>query len=342
MAVSIAQPTVPSWDFRRKTAGSRLVVEVAADHGVSVDRCLAGSGVAPPQLRDPDVLIEAAQELTIVRNVLREVGDIPGLGVETGRRYTIGTLGTWGFALLTGPTGADSLQLGVRYAHLTFAFINASAELDRREGRVVLDGSEIPDDARSFLIERELTKVATLMPFILGPDARIEVATQLPDPRREALRLALPVAVWRGDRDVIAVDRRALDAELPQADAATALALQRECESLLAERHRHGLTAQRIRALLLSSRDARTLTAVASRLNVDQRTVARRLAEEGVTFRELLAEVNQALARDMLTNGGLTVAEVAMRLSYADAAAFSHAFKRWTGSTPGAYRQAHR
>jgi transcriptional regulator GlxA family with amidase domain len=61
------------------------------------------------------------------------------------------------------------------------------------------------------------------------------------------------------------------------------------------------------------------------------------LATEGTTFRLLIDEVRSILAEEMLSHR-MRVAEVAERLGYAEAASFSHAFKRWKGTPPGVYR----
>ena len=67
------------------------------------------------------------------------------------------------------------------------------------------------------------------------------------------------------------------------------------------------------------------------------RTLHRHLAAEDTTFRLLVGEVRGALAEGMLAHR-MTVAEVAERLGYAEVASFSHAFKRWKGTPPSAYR----
>lgn len=332
----------PSWDHRRGTAGVRLILAVGADHGVPSATCLAASGVSPADLDDPDRLIEAGQELVVARNLLRTLGDRPGLGVEAGRRYTMGALGLWGFALMASPTGRDAMRLGVRYAELSFAFIRAGFEEDRAGGRVLLDDEEIPPDARGFFVERELTKIVSLAPVAFGRGVRLRVETAFTGARERALRRALPEIDLEGGAaaHVLHLPRAILDAPLPQADAATVRALERELASLLGRRHEQGPTTARVHAMLLTSRESPGLPAIAGRMHVHPRTLRRRLADEGTTFRALRDDVHETLARNLLTEGGLSVQEVAAHLGYNDAAAFSHAFKRWTGRTPGSLRNA--
>ena len=65
----------------------------------------------------------------------------------------------------------------------------------------------------------------------------------------------------------------------------------------------------------------------------------RRLDEEGSHFRQLLDEVRQALAEELLATGGLTLEEIAERLGYGEVSNFIHAFKRWKGVAPRRFQR---
>ena len=77
---------------------------------------------------------------------------------------------------------------------------------------------------------------------------------------------------------------------------------------------------------------------IARELGVSQRTLARRLAEEGLTFSELLDSLRSDLAKRHLADRNLGISQIAWLLGYRDVGAFSHAFKRWTGKAPGKAR----
>lgn len=80
------------------------------------------------------------------------------------------------------------------------------------------------------------------------------------------------------------------------------------------------------------------LVYVARKLGVPTRTLQRRLRAAGTSWTRLLAETRRRTAEELLRDPGLTVEEVAVLLGYADASVFHRAFRRWTGSTPGAWR----
>lgn len=73
---------------------------------------------------------------------------------------------------------------------------------------------------------------------------------------------------------------------------------------------------------------------VARRLGTSDRTFARRLSSEGLSFSELLESLRHDLARRYLVEGELSVSEIAWLLGYREVGAFSRAFKRWSGETP--------
>jgi AraC-like DNA-binding protein len=79
---------------------------------------------------------------------------------------------------------------------------------------------------------------------------------------------------------------------------------------------------------------------VAAQLGMSRRTLARRLAAQGLTFAGVLAELRVDLAKRELRDASLTISQVAWLLGYREVSAFTHAFKRWTGKTPREVRAA--
>jgi AraC-like DNA-binding protein len=73
---------------------------------------------------------------------------------------------------------------------------------------------------------------------------------------------------------------------------------------------------------------------VARQLGMSHRTLARRLAAEQLTFSEIRTELKTDLARRYLRDGDLPISQIAWLLGYREVSAFTHAFKRWTGTAP--------
>jgi len=92
---------------------------------------------------------------------------------------------------------------------------------------------------------------------------------------------------------------------------------------------------------LLPKGEARA-DAVAASLGLSRQTLYRRLKAEQTTFERLVERVRRRLALRFIRDQGLSVKEAAWRLGFAEPAAFSRAFKRWTGKSPSEARRSRR
>jgi len=79
---------------------------------------------------------------------------------------------------------------------------------------------------------------------------------------------------------------------------------------------------------------------VAEVLSVTERTLRRRLTDEGTTFRELYTDARMAIAWELLSVSGLNVETVSWRVGYAESASFARAFAKRYGKTPGEVRRS--
>ena len=73
---------------------------------------------------------------------------------------------------------------------------------------------------------------------------------------------------------------------------------------------------------------------VARRIGISQRTLARRLSAERLTFSAILESLKIDLAKRYLSDENLSISQVAWLVGYQEVSALTHAFKRWTGKTP--------
>lgn len=139
--------------------------------------------------------------------------------------------------------------------------------------------------------------------------------------------------------NAVGIDPAILDLPLPQSNEHTTTVAREQCRQLLARRQaRTGLAGQVREQLMARPGAPPSLDQVAAALHMSDRTLRRRLAEEGVSFRGLLDEIREQIAEELLVTGGLSVAEVAERLGYVEVSSLSQAFRRWKGVGPRAYR----
>jgi AraC-like DNA-binding protein len=93
-----------------------------------------------------------------------------------------------------------------------------------------------------------------------------------------------------------------------------------------------------LRRALLEDGELPSLDRLARSLGVGTRTLQVRLREEGNGFRAVAGAVRQELAEELLRAPDASLSEIAFTLGFGDQSAFTNAFRRWAGTTPGRFR----
>lgn len=327
---------------RRSIVSAQLLTRFAAEHGMTPEDCLRGTGLTQPALADPLTEITVQQELQLLRNLVARIGDRPALGLEAGRRYHLSTYGALGFALMSCTDMRALTSVAERYLDLSYALVRFQFEHRAQELVIRLDDSRVPEDLRRFAVERDFAAWGVATREVL-PDGLpvLGVEFRFPEPAyAEAFREFCGCTPrFSAPENLIRIDAAILDRPLPQGNPATATLLLEQCRRLLAKRQLHvGIAGQVRNQLLQASTGLPSLELVAAQLQLSPRQLRRRLREEGTHFRALVDEVQALLAQELLAIEGMKLEEVAQRLGYSEAASFIHAFKRWTGVPPGRFR----
>ena len=145
--------------------------------------------------------------------------------------------------------------------------------------------------------------------------------------------------VFGGSENTFCFDAGYLERKLVQSNELSLRMCEPICDKLLTEFESHAGPVEKLRRwMLMSPSEVPTLDTAARKLHMTGRTLRRKLAAEGTSFRDIRSEVRQALAFEYLRNTDLTTAEIAERIGFSDSANFRSAFKRWTRQTPTDYR----
>jgi AraC-like DNA-binding protein len=338
-----AAPAVGDWDFPRGTASIELMTRFAADRGLSAERLLAVTSLTPELLADPGAQVDARQELAAVRALVALDGS-DAAALELGQRYRVTTFGIFGFACISSPTLRDAMLFALRYFDLSFAFCIPHVVADGDRITLELDDSRVPADVARFLVLRDLSAIFSVMRDLLPEIALDDLGFRHDESTVDAYVTAFGLVPRFGaDACRATLDPAFLGRPLPQANEQTVALCAAHCETLVArKRQRSGISQQvRERLVRLGGVDA-GMDEIARQLTLSTRTLRRRLAEAGTSYRALVDEVRQALAEELLDTGVLSVEDVAYRLGYAEASSFIYAFKRWTGMTPAAFARRFR
>ena len=138
----------------------------------------------------------------------------------------------------------------------------------------------------------------------------------------------------------VLLDNAQLDAPLPQANAQLAQAHQQQAAARLAALSRQDGLEQTLRMWIASQLQgqAPARAQAARALGLSERTLARRMRAEGLSYSALLDGVRRDAALQAVAQTTRALSDIALALGYAEPSVFTRAFRRWTGATPGQWR----
>lgn len=333
------------WDFKRSSASVRLMVEFGQERGLDAAKILARSGLKEADLADLSIELDASQELCVVGNLIRACRQ-PGLGLEMGMRYNFASYGLWGLGLISSATAGDALALALRFIPLTFAFCRISGGMEGDMFTVTFEAPDVEPAVQRFLVERDVAAAARLMKEVLGPEFALSRFTLQHTVERGGGRVEDLVRVvgvrpeFGAPSNSLTSDRQLLALRLPQANPVTVAMCERACEELMERRRARLGTGAFLRQYLAAApmNMAPDLPQAARALGLSDRTLKRRLQDEGLTYRALLAEVRGGQANQLLGDQTLSLTEIAERMGFSDLSSFSQAYKRWFGVAPSGAR----
>jgi AraC-like DNA-binding protein len=248
------------------------------------------------------------------------------------------------YAALSSKTFGEALTVLIRYIHVLNEAVDVRSTVSGDTAILELDLSEPKAKSLRQATEFGMANLVRSLRFLTGTRLRpIEVRFAQPRsrdiPRFERF-FGCPVR-FGAKQNTVSFSRRHLALPIATADDRLLGILTSYCDEILADREkkspdlRHQV--ERVIVRLLSRGEAET-TKVASELGMSVRTLARRLSESGTSFGKILDELRHDLALKYLRDATLALSQTTFLLGYSELSAFTHAFKRWTGKTPGEWR----
>ncbi|MGA5132205.1 AraC family transcriptional regulator [Streptomyces olivoreticuli] len=313
--------------------------------GIDTVSLLNSARIPPPVLADEGARVTPEQFTLLIKEVRRVTGDeFLGLGRSPSRP---GTFAMMCYACAGCRDLGAAMERGIRFYGLFPG--GPDLALEHRPGEAVFtvrsDLRDIPESR--FLAESLMVVWHRLAGWLIGRRIALrwaEFAHPAPPYAREYdLLFGCPVR-FGAPRTRAGFDPCWLGAPVVR-DEASLEALLRHAPAGLLSRREYGTTvAEQVRhSLARALREGRTVRLpevahTAARLAVSPATLRRRLKDEGTSYRKLKDQVRREAAVRSLAEGREPIAELAARLGFSEDTAFHRAFRRWTGTTPGAYR----
>ena len=267
----------------------------------------------------------------------------PSLALNLGQLNYVSQLGIFGFAVQSCSNLRQILTLMLRYHPIMKQEVRW--QIGEFENNVSV---RFKMDTGSTEQQKLMTELAFSNFFAVAKTltnkslAATEVHLIFPKPDYyRTYKKFLPVPLrFNQPHNQILVPKAVLDSPVKTANPASQVVFQQLCEEMLQDLNRIENTSAAVRRLLIQSAgDFPNIDQVADKLHMSKSTLGRRLERECTSFRTIIDEVKNLLAKEYLTNTELTVADIAHLLDYTDTANFRRAFVRWNKMTPSAFRQ---
>lgn len=319
----------------------RSLAATLDDMGLDAGRLLVGLGVTMADLADPACRLSFRQGREIILRAMKLARD-RALGLETGIREKITSVGLVGYAMLTAPTVGDAVRLGLELQKDTGSMLEFDTRLSGQRVAVTAASRFNDPEIHVFLVEEAFASFMGIGLALAGERFRphmIELA--YPPPRHAAeynrvfgceIRFGQMEncfffdPVWYGQ----------------PLDTADPFGHRQLLDFLAFNRARSRGAAEVIESVERVLRPRLTvpypISSVARELGMSERTLRRRLAESGVSYQAVLDGLKKNRALELLANPRMSIEQIAFAVGFTDPHNFRRAFRRWTGSTPGALR----
>jgi AraC-like DNA-binding protein len=326
-----------------RSGGLRSSIDLLRDLGHDPAPIVLASGLTLDVFRDPETEMPLAAGLRLINACVRTSG-LPHFGLMAGARNNLGTLGLFGHIAQTAPDIQTAIEdlIGFLAVHDRFA-----------KGRLAIGGDtaaleyafDYPSVSGAELVTDVSIAAVTRMLRTLCGDEWVPTRVRLPRTRPAN---AQPFSDTLGAEVVFGSELGAIEfpsfwltRALPGANQSLRayfsglVKLAQQSSDSEVERVR-----RIVRIQLFGGRP--TAERAAAVLGIHRRTMARRLSEEGLTFKQLVQDLRFEMACDMLAKSNAPMARIAEMLGYSDQTVFSRAFSRRFGHPPSHLRKTQR
>lgn len=291
---------------------------------------------------DDRIPIGAANEMLMI--AIASTGD-PLLAVKAGRSMTHGDAGAVDYVMSSSSTVRDAFEAAGRYVRLVNEALEVQLSVNGERAMLKMANRvAVPPDVEDFGLSSFFTNcVRPVLGDLNGVDVCLLRGAPA-DTREHAITFGNAALHFSSTWSGFAFDAKRLSLPVPTADPNLNQILRVHLDRTLAEMPNAHSLIDRARHLIRRElpRGRATAPLIARELAMSRRTLCRRLEAENTTFSDLLDDVRRSLAIEHVSQGTMSLSEIAFLLGFAQTAGFHRAFKRWTQQTPSEYRERHR
>lgn len=315
--------------------------EGRADGAGSVDTLLKEVGLKRSDLAESNQSVDPVKEAKFIRAACDVLKD-PSFAAEAGSRFA-NSAHILGYITKCSVNLKEAVESTARYVVLIDETFSHSLTVSGNHASMLIHSADASFSKYHRRIEFAVFAAISQMRFITGVRFfPLELRFQHPllKARDKIRKVAGCPVCFDAEKTEIILSLSCLDLPIPSYDPNLRKLLMDYGDRLLKERPDQKTSLRgKIEGVLLSGLPGRMASAdeVASSLGLSRRSLARRLREQGLSFRQIVDDIRCDLSETYL-KGGFGIAEISFYLGYTEKTAFSTAFKRWTGTTPRVFQ----
>jgi len=320
------------------------LLEFAVSKGATRKLLAERSGIAFEDLEDPDRRIPLARYASLMRTGAQLCKE-PALALKFGEAIDLAELSFVGLLCYAAESTDDAFVQLNRYARLMID-VPVEGNRDRFQNMRSSGGSWLVDARANPNDFPELTE-ATFARMVVRARAfddsdrgylkEVHFTHAEPAYRAEFDRIFRAPLYFGSDRNALLMNDSSTSNGILRPSRYAFRILSERADALLKHLDHAKTTRGQVEGLLVPilHRGEASVSLVAARMGVSRQTLYRRLRAEGVRFDQLLDELRHRMALNYLDDKKVSANETAYLVGFSEPSAFSRAFKRWTGSSPG-------
>lgn len=324
--------------------GVHHIAKLLDNRGSDIAALLRSANLPVDSHETPPNTVDVRNELRLLELAIEECSD-PMFAISAGMTFNPRKTTLLSYVVLNSPTVGEAIEKAANYARLARSFAKLSfyeeelgmfLQIDSEAQLMHADGAH-----NEFRISALLTslQIAAETPL---PVLELRFPHELTAEKKAQISDALSVNVKHNQRvPGILFDKAVLEIPIKDTDPALLLHLETHVQSLMKDLPPAiGETSSLVQGEITSrlSFSAPTQDEIAKTLGMSVSTLGRKLAKEDTTYKQLLKDIRKRLAEQYLDDPKLSLSEIAFALGYSDQAAFTNAYKVWTGQSPGSVR----
>lgn len=300
------------------------------------------AGVDPALRFDQNARLSRPQMNALHEAAFEATGD-EAIGLRVVEAFHPSHMGALGYAWLASATPRGAWLKMQRHSRLeaeTFV-LSLDEQGDEVHVRYRWEGDWTPIPSQIYMV---MALLVHLHRRVAGPDANpLRVAFSTPEPSDRSVfeaHFECPLE-FNAPHELLVLPLEVMDQPSPRAHPELEQATEEMIIRYLAFRDKSDILSQVRSALFECLPEGNvTSTRIASQLNMTDRTLRRRLDEQGLSFRQVLTDVRRQLAMRYIDDPSLSLTEISYLLGFSEPSSFTRAFRGWTGHSPSAARSA--